>query len=80
MFLSKLRGRGCSTGVPGLKRVWDVSFLIRRLFRAGSEPLTGRPHESLTLDPRIGVSVPSQSDEPRVYDQGQDVPGLFQMW
>jgi hypothetical protein len=45
-----------------------------------SEPLTGRPHEPLTLDLRIGFSVPSQSDEPRVYDQGPDVPGLFQMW
>ena len=38
MFLSKLRGRGCSTGVPRLKRVWDVSFLIRRLSAQARSP------------------------------------------
>ena len=33
-------------GVPRLKRVWDVSFLIRRSLRVGSRLLIGRPHES----------------------------------
>src|SRR5882724_974677 len=50
-------GEGCSTSVPRLTRVWDVSFLIGRSLRAGSKLLIGRPHESLSLDLRIGVSM-----------------------
>ena len=50
-------GEGCSTSVPRLTRVWDLSFLIGRSLRAGSKLLIGRPYESLSLDLRIGVSV-----------------------
>jgi hypothetical protein len=79
--VNKLSGEELFDGASHDLTVWDVFVLVIAGFASGAELSQEiRTHEPVTLDLRIGVSVPSQSNEPRVYDQGPDVPGLFQMW
>src|SRR5580704_9482501 len=57
--------------------VWDVFVLALFALSARS------PHEILIFDIfdlPICLQVSSPRDEPRVYDQRPNVPGLFPMW
>jgi hypothetical protein len=54
--------------------VWDVFVLALFALSARS------PHEIPIFDLPIYLQVSSPADEPRVYDQRPNVPGLFPMW
>ena len=76
--MSRTSGEGLfDDSVPGLNRLGRFVF---QFFRRHSDMGKKAPNEVFNVDIAIGLSVPSQSNEPGFYDQGTHVSGLLQVW
>jgi hypothetical protein len=76
--MSRTSGEGLfDDSVPRPNRLGRFVFW---LFLNDSDVGAKAPNEVFNVDIAIGLSVPSQSNEPGFYDQGSHLPSLLQVW